>query len=211
MTDVLTLASLWLGLALVATLLAIWLRIATAMSEIVVGTVAQLAIGARRGCRARHRSVVDQVPGEHGCDSPDFSCRCGARHGIRARSFVSIPALIAAPLAFLLLLGAKMVAKFVGVYPVTRSFASPRTQALYTTMLMSTGLTFGSISALFGLSHGIVSQAQYSYLIAAVIGSALVPTLIANAFFLPRHLLPRDEREQQAAAPQPITAAGSGK
>ncbi len=50
MTDVLTLASLWLGLALVATLLAIWLRIATAMSEIVVGTVAQLAIGARRGC-----------------------------------------------------------------------------------------------------------------------------------------------------------------
>jgi Kef-type K+ transport system membrane component KefB len=130
---------------------------------------------------------------------------------IRAGSFVSIPALIAAPLAFLVLLGAKMIAKFVGVYPVTRSFASPRKEALYTTMLMSTGLTFGSISALFGLSHGIVSQAQYSYLIAAVIGSALVPTLIANAFFLPRHLLPRVDREQEAAAAQPIAAAGSGK
>lgn len=77
-------------------------------------------------------------------------------------------------------------------------------------MLMPTGLTFGSISALFGLSHGIVSQAQYSYLI-AVIGSALVTTLIANAFFLPRHLLPRGEREQQAAAAQPITAAAGGK
>jgi hypothetical protein len=54
---------------------------------------------------------------------------------------------------------------------------------------MSTGLTFGTISALFGLSHGIVDQGQYSALVAAVIGSAVVPTLIANAFFLPRHLL----------------------
>jgi Kef-type K+ transport system membrane component KefB len=111
---------------------------------------------------------------------------------IRAGSFVSVPALLAAPLVFLLLLGAKMITKFVGVYPVTRWFASPRKEAMYTTMLMSTGLTFGSISALFGLSHGIVSQSQYSYLIAAVIGSAIVPTLIANAFFLPHHLLPRD-------------------
>jgi Kef-type K+ transport system membrane component KefB len=114
---------------------------------------------------------------------------------IRAGSFVSVPALIAAPLAFLLLLGTKMLAKFIGVYPVTRWFRSPKQEAMYTTMLMSTGLTFGSISALFGLSHGIVDRAQYSYLIAAVIGSAIVPTLIANAFFLPRHLLPRDVPE----------------
>jgi hypothetical protein len=56
---------------------------------------------------------------------------------------------------------------------------------------MSTGLTFGSISALFGLTHGIVSDAQYSFLIAAVIASAVVPTLIANAFFLPHHLIPK--------------------
>jgi glutathione-regulated potassium-efflux system ancillary protein KefC len=60
---------------------------------------------------------------------------------------------------------------------------------------VSTGLTFGSISALFGLSHGIVTEAQYSYLIAAVIGSAVVPTLIANAFYLPRHLLRRPESQ----------------
>jgi Kef-type K+ transport system membrane component KefB len=125
---------------------------------------------------------------------------------IRAGSFVSVPALIAAPLAFLLLLGAKMIAKFVGVYPVTRWFASPQKEAMYTTMLMSTGLTFGSISALFGLSHGIVSQAQYSYLIAAVIGSAIVPTLIANAFFLPRHLLPRDAAEHHASVTEPVAA-----
>jgi hypothetical protein len=55
---------------------------------------------------------------------------------------------------------------------------------------MSTGLTFGTISALFGLSHGIISQGQYSALVAAVIGSAVIPTVIANAFYLPYHLLP---------------------
>src|SRR5438552_2375909 len=108
---------------------------------------------------------------------------------IRAGSFVSVAALVAAPMAFLLLLGAKMATKFVGVFPITRVFGSPGREGLYTTLLMSTGLTFGSISALFGLSHGIVSEAQYSFLIAAVIGSAVVPTLIANAFFLPHHLI----------------------
>ncbi|MGB6861682.1 MAG: hypothetical protein WBE32_12195, partial [Pseudolabrys sp.] len=60
---------------------------------------------------------------------------------------------------------------------------------MYTTLLMSTGLTFGTISSLFGLSHGIIDQAQYSGLVAAVIGSAVVPTLIANEFYLPRHHL----------------------
>lgn len=118
---------------------------------------------------------------------------------IRAGSFVSVPALIAAPLAFVLLLAAKMVTKFVGVYPLTRLFGSSRADGLYTTMLMSTGLTFGSISALFGLTHGIVTDAQYSFLIAAVIGSAVVPTLIANAFFLPRHLIGSPERAETQA------------
>jgi len=62
-----------------------------------------------------------------------------------------------------------------------------------------TGLTFGSISAVFGLTHGIVDKAQYSYLIAAIVASAVVPTLIANAFFMPRHLLPQVERPSAAA------------
>jgi hypothetical protein len=64
---------------------------------------------------------------------------------------------------------------------------------MYTTLLMSTGLTFGTISSLFGLSHGIIDQAQYSSLVATVIASAVVPTAIANAFYLPRHLLPKRE------------------
>jgi Kef-type K+ transport system membrane component KefB len=118
---------------------------------------------------------------------------------IRAGSYVSVPALLAAPMAFVILLGAKMVTKILGVYPVTRAFNSPKQEATYTTLLMSTGLTFGSISALFGLTHNIIDDAQYSYLIAAVIGSAVVPTLIANAFFLPRHLLGAPERSAVAS------------
>jgi glutathione-regulated potassium-efflux system ancillary protein KefC len=125
---------------------------------------------------------------------------------IRAGSFVSVPALIAAPGAFLLMLTVKVVTKIAGVYPVTRAFRAPRKDGMYTTLLMSTGLTFGTISSLFGLSHGIVTQEQYSALVAAVIASAVVPTLIANAFFLPRHLLPRSDPEDTTSRP-----AGGGR
>jgi glutathione-regulated potassium-efflux system ancillary protein KefC len=110
---------------------------------------------------------------------------------IRAGSYVSIPDLVAAPIAFILFLFVKVGTKIVGVYPVTKLFGSPDREAMYTTLLMSTGLTFGTISALFGLSHGIINQAQYSSLVATVIASAVIPTVIANAFYLPRHLLPK--------------------
>ncbi|MBI2310948.1 MAG: cation:proton antiporter [Betaproteobacteria bacterium] len=119
---------------------------------------------------------------------------------IRAGSYVSIPALVAAPGALLLLLLTKMATKMVGVYPVTKLYGSPNKEAMYTTLLMSTGLTFGSISALFGLSHDIIDQSQYSLLVLAVIGSAVVPTLIANAFFMPHHLLRHPESGAEAAA-----------
>jgi glutathione-regulated potassium-efflux system ancillary protein KefC len=124
---------------------------------------------------------------------------------IRAGALVSVPALVAAPAAFLILLLGKMVSKIVGVYPVTLAYGSPRQEATYTTLLMSTGLTFGTISALFGLSHQVVDQGQYSALVAAVIGSAVVPTLIANAFFLPRHLLDpkREGSPEGEPAPRP--------
>jgi Kef-type K+ transport system membrane component KefB len=112
---------------------------------------------------------------------------------IRAGSFVSVPALVAAPAAFIFFLVVKIGSKVVGVYPVTKIYKSPNKEAMYTTLLMSTGLTFGTISALFGLSHGIIDQGQYSALVATVIASAVVPTVIANAFYLPHHLLPKDE------------------
>jgi Kef-type K+ transport system membrane component KefB len=114
---------------------------------------------------------------------------------IRAGSFVSIPALIAAPAAFVFMLVVKVASKIVGVYPVTKLYKSPNKEAMYTTLLMSTGLTFGTISSLFGLSRGIIDQAQYSALVAAVIASAVIPTVIANAFYLPDHLLPDTEAE----------------
>jgi Kef-type K+ transport system membrane component KefB len=108
---------------------------------------------------------------------------------IRAGSFVSLPALVAAPAAFVFFLIVKVATKIAGVLPVTKLFGSPRKEAMYTTLLMSTGLTFGTISSLYGLSHGIINQDQYSALVAAVIGSAVIPTIVANAFYLPSHVL----------------------
>jgi glutathione-regulated potassium-efflux system ancillary protein KefC len=118
---------------------------------------------------------------------------------IRAGSYVSIPALIAAPVALLVLFMSKMITKFFSVYPATKVYRYAQKEGMYTTLLMSTGLTFGSISALFGLSHGIIDQTQYSLLIATVIGSAVIPTLIANAFFIPHYLLPKKKKGSEAA------------
>jgi Kef-type K+ transport system membrane component KefB len=117
---------------------------------------------------------------------------------IRAGSLVSIPALVAAPVVLLTLFAAKMVSKLAGVFPAVAVFRYRRQETAYYTLMMSTGLTFGTISALFGLSHGVISAAQYSHLVAAVIGSAVVPTLVANAFFMPVHLRPAPAPEPEA-------------
>ena len=130
---------------------------------------------------------------------------------IRAGSLVSVAALIAAPLIFLYLLIAKMVTKFVAVYPTTKLAGHTRRDGMYTTFMMSTGLTFGTISALFGLTHKIITTAQYSYIVATVIASAVVPTLIANAFFLPKHLLNNRKSEtMEPAGQQPPATAAQG-
>jgi Kef-type K+ transport system membrane component KefB len=128
---------------------------------------------------------------------------------IRAGSFVSVPALVAAPGAFVILFLAKMVTKMAGVFPSVRVFGHRNGADVYYTLMMSTGLTFGTISALFGLGHGIITPAQYSYLVAAVIGSAVIPTVIANAWFMPRHLLPTPTIEQDEIAARPSDAASS--
>ncbi len=109
---------------------------------------------------------------------------------LRAGSLVSVPALVAAPGTLVVLFFAKMVSKVAGVFPSVRIFGHREGADVYYTLMMSTGLTFGTISALFGLSHGVITPAQYSQLVAAVIGSAVIPTMIANAWFMPRHLLP---------------------
>lgn len=117
---------------------------------------------------------------------------------LRAGTLVSLPALLAGPLVFLVLLMGKVVSKIFGLYPFVSLFRQERNERWYYTLLMSTGLTFGTISSLFGLSHGLVTQEQYSFLVAAVIASAVVPTLIAGLFFVPTHLLPKPDHADKA-------------
>ena len=127
---------------------------------------------------------------------------------IRAGSFVSVPALLAAPVVLLVLFSAKMLTKIIAVFPAVRFHKYEGEAGIYYTLMMSTGLTFGTISALFGLNHKIISQAQYSFVVGTVIASAVIPTVIANMFFLPRHLLPRkdDEHTSEKVPEQPAEA-----
>jgi len=118
---------------------------------------------------------------------------------IRAGTFVSLPALISAPIVFLLLLAGKVASKIFGLYPIIAQFRRNRDERWYYTLLMSTGLTFGTISALYGLSHDIITQKQYSFLVAVVIASAVIPTLIAGLAFLPKHLLPKPAKGKKPA------------
>jgi Kef-type K+ transport system membrane component KefB len=104
---------------------------------------------------------------------------------LRAGGLVSLPAAYAGAGLIAILLLVKIACKFVGVAPVAKLFGFRNKQAWYTTLLMSTGLTFGTISALFGYNHGIINQSQYTVLVVAVIASAVVPTLIAQARFRP--------------------------
>jgi len=117
---------------------------------------------------------------------------------LRAGTLVSLPALLAAPLLFLVLLMSKVASKVFGLYPVIGLFRRERNERWYYTLLMSTGLTFGTISALYGLAHGLVTNEQYSFLVAAVIASAVVPTIIAEIAFMPLHLLPAAEHPGRA-------------
>jgi Kef-type K+ transport system membrane component KefB len=84
------------------------------------------------------------------------------------------------------LLAVKLAAKGVGVWPTAFAFRIPSRERTYTTLLMATGLTFGSIAALFGYTHHFITRSQYTELVTVVILSAFVPTLIAQQFFRPK-------------------------
>ena len=104
---------------------------------------------------------------------------------IKAGLFVSLPALASAAGVIAVLLAIKMSTKILGVWPLSRCFCMRPREANYAALLMSTGLTFGTISALFGLQNGIIDQRQYSVLVTVVILSAFIPTVIAQKFFQP--------------------------
>ena len=104
---------------------------------------------------------------------------------IKAGLYVSLPVLWAGLGIIGALLLLKMITKLVGVFPLARMHYMGKREASYTTLLMATGLTFGTISALFGLQNKIIDQRQYTILVSVVILSAFVPTLIAQKFFQP--------------------------
>ena len=104
---------------------------------------------------------------------------------IKAGVLVSFNALLTMAGAIFIYLFLKIIAKFIGVLPAAKYFGYGKRRGIYTTLLMSTGLTFGTISALYGYTHHYITRDQYSALVAAVILSAVVPTLIAQKFFYP--------------------------
>lgn len=104
---------------------------------------------------------------------------------MKAGLYVSLPVIWVSLGIIALFLAIKIGTKIIGVYPLALSFQMRKKEASYTTLLMATGLTFGTISALFGLNNHIIDQKQYTILVTVVILSAIIPTLIAQRFFQP--------------------------
>lgn len=96
---------------------------------------------------------------------------------------VSLPLVFGAFGLFVALLAVKQVAKFIGVYFLAKKYL-PKNE-MYTTLLMSTGLTFGTISSVFGYQAGYIDKTQFSVLVAVVVASAVIPTIIAQKWFKP--------------------------
>jgi Kef-type K+ transport system membrane component KefB len=96
---------------------------------------------------------------------------------------VSLAAVVANLGVLGVLVASKMIPKLGLVYPLARRHAGAN--ATFTTLLMSTGLTFGTISALYGLTAHIIDRTQFSLLVTVVVLSAIVPTAIAQRWFSP--------------------------
>jgi len=105
---------------------------------------------------------------------------------LKAGLFVSLPAIAAGAGLIALFFVVKVGAKVVGVWPTARAFGMVPRDANYTTLLMSTGLTFGTIAALYGLTNHYIDQPTYTILVTVVILSAVIPTLLATTFFEPQ-------------------------
>ena len=98
---------------------------------------------------------------------------------------ISFPLILASLGLFLILFALKIITKFIGVYFLANKYIP--NGSTYLTLLMSTGLTFGTIASLFGLNAGYINQVQYSVLIGVVVASAIIPTFVAQKWFLPQH------------------------
>ena len=114
---------------------------------------------------------------------------------LHAGLLISAPALVSGAGVIALLFGVKMLTKLLGVWPTASALRIPGRERTYMTLLMATGLTFGSISALFGLTHHLINKTQYTELVTVVLLSALLPTLVAQQLFRPDLPTERDELE----------------
>jgi Kef-type K+ transport system membrane component KefB len=123
---------------------------------------------------------------------------------------VSLGAVVANLGLLAVLFGAKMVPKVGLILPLARRYVPEH--ATFTTLLMSTGLTFGTISSLYGLQAGIIDKTQFSLLVTVVVLSAIVPTAIAQRWFSPDIEAEKEadmatpESARTARAPKPIPA-----
>lgn len=118
---------------------------------------------------------------------------------LHAGTLISASALVSGAGVIMALLLVKLGAKTLGVWPTATRFGLPKRERAYTTLLMATGLTFGSISALYGYTHHFIDRTQYTELVTVVILSAFVPTIIAQQFFQPRVDLDVEEEEALGA------------
>jgi len=134
---------------------------------------------------------------------------------LKAGALVSLPAVAAGASLVALFLVVKVGAKFLGVWPAARAFGLTARDANYTTLLMSTGLTFGTIAALYGLTNGYIDQPAYTILVAVIILSAVLPTLLASRFFEPVVAAPDafedfEAAEEIDAGPVPLPRQEAG-
>jgi Kef-type K+ transport system membrane component KefB len=105
---------------------------------------------------------------------------------LKAGTYIEFGAALSGAGLIVALFFVKVVAKIVGVFPLARFvFRYRNASANYLTLMMATGLTFGTISSLYGLTHHYIDQAQYTALVTVVIVTAVVPTAIAQALFKP--------------------------
>ena len=123
---------------------------------------------------------------------------------------VSLGAVVANLGLLAVLFAAKMAPKVALILPLARRHVPEH--ATFTTLLMSTGLTFGTISSLYGLNAGIIDRTQFSLLVTVVVLSAIVPTAIAQHWFSPDVGAERADaiqRQQRARGTEPHPATGS--
>jgi Kef-type K+ transport system membrane component KefB len=117
---------------------------------------------------------------------------------LKAGTYIEFGAAVSGAGLIAVLFCVKVIAKVVAVFPIARYvFRYPNSSANYLTLMMATGLTFGTISSLYGLTHHYIDQAQYTALVTVVILTAVVPTAIAQALFRPTE----EPEEMEAEVP----------